>query len=224
MILDLGPSEFWGSWCAVGRPISTDILTFNGERRTKNRSVQSLSPGAGVWTGWRLSDSVLYLFSSPYLDILGVSTIYQPLLSPNPSTSKPQERFVEDLKMLSMFGDLNRNGSFLESRALDGRNNSLSFFFEKDWIYQTGLIIPHHLINANQPDHTRPYQTIPDPCLVDAVLFICLSQVQSQPVYPWINIQSIFIWQILPHFFIRYITIFPCETRWMGPMTIALVF
>ena len=129
MILDLGPSEFWGSWCAVGRPISTDILTFNGERRTKNRSVQSLSPGAGVWTGWRLSDSVLYLFSSPYLDILGVSTIYQPLLSPNPSTSKPQERFVEDLKMLSMFGDLNRNGSFLESRALDGRNNSLSFFF-----------------------------------------------------------------------------------------------
>lgn len=31
--------------------------------------------------------------------------------------------------------------------------------FEKDWIYQTGLIIPHHLINANQPDHTRPYQT-----------------------------------------------------------------
>jgi hypothetical protein len=156
MILDLGPSEFWGSWCAVGRPISTDILTFNGERRTKNRSVQSLSPGAGVWTGWRLSDSVLYLFSSPYLDMLGVSTIYQPLLSPNPSTSKPQERFVEDLKMLSMFGDLNRNGSFLESRALDGRNNSLSFFFEKDWIYQTGLIIPHHLINANQPDHTRP--------------------------------------------------------------------
>ena len=140
---------------------------------------------------WRLSDSVLYLFSSPYLDMLGVPTIYQLLLSPNPSTSKPQGRFVEDLKMLSMFGDSNRNGSFLESRALDGRNNSLSFFFEKDWIYQTGLIIPHHLINANQPDHTRP--------LFGRRSSVYLSVPGSKPTSVYlnhINIQSIFIWQI----------------------------
>lgn len=55
------------------------------------------------------------------------------------------QRREKDLKMLSMFGDLNRNGSFLESRALDGRNNSLSFFFEKELGWRGILIEPSEI-------------------------------------------------------------------------------